>query len=225
MKNVVIILILITLSYSCTSRFEGYDDLGDDVYMKLLSFEESQQNFKEIKYVKAEISLNIGEEILYHNFSDIILPLNNPFKKLIQELNEGDSALFIVGKESFQNDMLNLENRQFDFYSINIKVYSYYTEEEFKIVKVEQDEELIEQLVLNKYLKQMNITAQHKKNGVYVIQHKKGEGKSVKQGDKVVLNYKAYFTNEIEFDNTYKDIAFTLGEKGLREMGDVEIIG
>lgn len=209
MKKLILIAALLTFLFSCDNRFPDYKDLGGDVYMKLLSFGDSNKAFNENEFVKAEIFVNDGVELLYHNFSDNILANSNPFNYLFEHLNEGDSAVFYVGRDGFLGKVkeLNFPKINQKYLTVTIKIHQYYSIDEYPSVKT--DGEMLEQVILKKYLAMNGFDENNNKSGVYIRQKKRGNGEPVSKGDKVVINYKAYFTNCIEFDNTYKDIAFT----------------
>jgi len=75
LKKLILILLLFTLLFSCDNKLSGCKDLGEDLYLKLLSFGESNKAFKEVGFVKAEIFVNDDISLLYHNVSDNIRPL------------------------------------------------------------------------------------------------------------------------------------------------------
>lgn len=240
MKKVVTISILLILFFSCNNRFSGYDDLGDDIYMKLLAFEESNNKFEAAAYIKTEIYVNDYIDLLYHNFPENILAKENPFNFLIKHLNEGDSAVFYVGKSVFKEKMNSFPFPEIksEYLTITIKVHRFYSKKEYKEELVEMDNEMLEQVILKKYLAERGISSKDKKNGIYVKQIAEGKGKAIGTGDIVVINYKAHFTNHIEFDNTYLDMAFTftlgtpdqvikgleLAIKGMKQGEEAEIV-
>ena len=209
MKQITIILVLILLLFSCENRFPEYKNLGGGVFVKLLSFTDSDAKIGSTNYVKADIKVYDGKQLLYHNFSDNILANNNPFNFLIKNLNQGDSAMFIIDKGKFEKKMgsFNFPQLKSSELYVTIKVHQFYSDLAYEKVKV--DEEMLEQLILKRYLAENNISSKYKKNGVYIIQKKEGKGDPIVKGNKVIVNYTANFVNYIEFDNTYNDIAFT----------------
>lgn len=211
MKKLLVILISIIFC-SCQSQFPDYAKKEDGVFMKLISFEDSDIRFRKNRHVITDFQLYDGDKIIFKQYKELpISPKRNNFEFLFRYLNEGDSAIFkidtsVLKRKCPQLKSLKLHNQ---FISSNIKVYNY-----LKGVNEEVDNEMLEQILLKKYLKELG--EYQSKSGLYIKNLKNGEGKPIARGDIITIHYKGYFINRLEFDNTYKtmDFTFTYGSPG-----------
>ena len=182
------------------------------VYMKLISFDEDVKKFDTKFYTNASVVITSNDSIIYKRYKDdIINPSVNDFNFLLAYLNEGDSAQFKVESEilikNFSTIPLNtIKSKEV---VITIKTHQYLTQQEFEALNNNRDAEMIEQSLLKKYLQEISNDKYIFKQGVYIQQLNTGKGETVKNGKIISINYKGYFINRLEFDNNYKDVAFT----------------
>ncbi|MDF1697049.1 MAG: FKBP-type peptidyl-prolyl cis-trans isomerase [Saprospiraceae bacterium] len=54
------------------------------------------------------------------------------------------------------------------------------------------------------YIAGQNLDAVRTRSGVYIVNHRVGEGDSIKWGDPIQVHYKGYFLDGKEFDSSYK---------------------
>lgn len=179
------------------------------MYMKLLSFSEGDKKIKEAKYVAASIEITGNEGLLYKRYrEDVINVASKDFTFLIQHLSEGDSCSFMVSTSRIVNEFKpNIFNKTTsDFVEVSIKIHQYYTNDEYLNQNKAVDVEMMEQLILTKYLEEFEVKSLQ---GIYIQQLAKGKGKKIKKGDIITISYKGYFTNRLEFDNISGSTAFT----------------
>jgi len=186
--------------------------MTEGVDMKLLSFDEGNKKFDTEFYTNASIIISSNNRIVYKRYKDdIINPSVTDFNFLFAYLNEGDSAQFKIELETLIKNFstISLNEIKTKEVVITIKIHNYYTEQEFETLNSSSDAEMTEQLLLTKYLKENGINNFFLKRGVYIQQISEGEGEKIASGKVISIHYKGYFINRIEFDNTYKELAFT----------------
>ncbi len=180
--------------------------------MKLVSFDDDDKKFNTQYFTSASIIISANNKIIYERYKEDIISSNlADFNFLLTYLNEGDSAQFKVSKEKLLKEIttIHLNDIKSQDVEITIKIYNYYTQQEFEILNTNRDAEMTEQLLLTKYLKENSTDNYQCKRGIYIQQINKGEGEKIKKGTVISINYKSYFINRVEFDNNYKEAAFT----------------
>ena len=210
MKKILIILFVLITLLSCNNKFPDYTEKDDGVYMKLESFEESDKNIIHADYITASIEVIGDEGLLYKHYKEDVINLkNHEFTFLLQHLNEGDSCSFMVAADRIIDEFkpITFNETTSEYVEVIIKIHHCYTTGEYLSKKRGYDKEMMEQLILTKYLKELKV--KKKLQGIYVEQLLEGTGKEIEKGDVITINYKGYFVNRLEFDNTYKQTPFT----------------
>jgi FKBP-type peptidyl-prolyl cis-trans isomerase FkpA len=180
--------------------------------MELLSFDDDDKKFNEKNYTSASILISANNEVIYERYKeDIIPPSFNNFNFLLFYLNEGDSAQFKVLSEKLNKEfkLLSLNETKNEYVDVKIKIHQFLNQQEFDTQYGKQDVELTEQIFLNKYLNKNTSDNYKSKRGIFVKEIRKGKGDKIEKGDIISINYKGYYINRIEFDNNYKESAFT----------------
>ncbi|PKP45766.1 MAG: hypothetical protein CVT95_08210 [Bacteroidetes bacterium HGW-Bacteroidetes-12] len=175
--------------------------------MQLLSFDESENSYKNNQYISATLQLFDGKNLLYSRFyHQTFKPENELLQQIFNNLTVGDSAIFFIDATEFNSNFFEIKlptitSNQLFLY---VKVYHYFDEKENKHFLENLDSDLIEYQYLDFYIKNVVPTA-IKKNGVYVAIIEKGNGETVKKNDIIQLKYKGYFLNHVLFDETPED--------------------
>jgi len=202
LKKVITILFLVVILFSCENKFSGFIEKSEGVYMKLISFDEEDNIFDNDRYVVANIEVLSNNITIYKHYKEnLIEPNKNKFNFLFNYLNQGDSAVFMINNKLLP---IKLDQVNSEYVEVRIKANQYLKQVENII-----DNEMLEQILLKKYLIDLGINENNFKNGVYVKNLQKGAGKKIKSGDLISINYKGSYINRIEFDNNYKESAFT----------------
>jgi len=178
--------------------------------MKMLSFEEGNKEFDLADNAVVSIEVTGNEGLLYKRYKEDVINLeNNEFNFLIQYLNEGDSCSFMVSKEKIVSEFkpVNFNRTTSDFVEVVIKVHQYLTKGEYLSTRQGYDKEMMEQLILTKYLNEIDVKKTHQ--GIYVEQLTQGKGDEIKKGDIITIAYKGCFINRLEFDDISGATAFT----------------
>lgn len=177
--------------------------------MKLLSFGDEDKKFGEAAYGSASIEIIGNEGILYKHYKEDIINLeNNEIAFLIQYLGEGDSGIFMVETKRIIGEFksVNFNKTTSEYVTVLIKVDHYFTKGEYLSQRKGYDKEMMEQLILTKYLAEENIKPF---KGIYKKQIVKGVGEKIKKGDIITIAYKGCFINRLEFDKILGATAFT----------------
>lgn len=208
LKNFIIIFLLF-IFYSCHSKFEGYTDIGNNIYLKLLSFDnEKSSRFNKGDYVSISFkTIGLKKENFRFFKYHLYQPQSNNFDKVFYHLNEGDSLELLVHPKTFNENGFGFKVSQEDEYiKLGLKIHRFYNQEHYKDYIKNNDSELIEQSILKDYIKSSGIW--EKTHGLYKTKTKEGNGANIKKGDTVYLRYEGYFLNGIEFDSTFKNMSF-----------------
>lgn len=212
MKKLLVLISVTAILLSCNNQFPDFSEKQDGVFMKLLSFEEGEVSYRRNKHVVAEMNFFDDDKLIFKQYKEFpIEPKNNCFQFLFEHLSEGDSAIFYIDTSVLKKECPKFQNIVFDnqFIRAEIKVYKY-----LKSINESVDKEMLEQILLNKYLKECGVDKS--KSGLYYKIFQKGRGDSIEKGKTITIHYKGYFINRLEFDNTYKtmDLTFTYGSPG-----------
>ena len=207
MKKIIFIASLLGLFFSCENPFPGFKHLGDGNYMKLLSFEEEAVQHTK-NFASIDITVLNNDKVVYRNYKQNIIGIEDPFGNLLMHLNEGDSAVFMVTPTFFKSQFPGLSVMPVEekHLKVLIKAHHFYTE-----MLADIDEEMKEHIILEKYLKENRVTSDQKKGGIYVIPQQKGEGIPIVSGSETLIKYKATFTNYLQFDDLKKSFKLTYG--------------
>ena len=212
MKKLLVLISVTAILLSCNNQFSDFTEKQDGVFMKLVSFDEGDTSYRKNKHVLAEMNFFDDEKLIYKQYKELpIEPKNNCFQFLFEHLREGDSAIFHIDTSVLKKECPKFQNIIFhhQFIRAEIKVHKY-----LKSINESVDKEMLEQILLKKYLKEYNIN--QSKAGLYFKTLHQGNGDSIKKGKTITIHYKGYFINRLEFDNTYKtmDFTFTYGSPG-----------
>jgi len=212
LKNKLTLLFLVVFLFSCENQFPGYKKIDEGIYMKLVSFDD---NVKSIpysinhNYVSASIMIKDEGELKYtRDKAYLFYPHNTGFAEMFNFLNIGDSAVFMVSKPKIKKNPFNIhltEESDNDYLEWSIKIHSYFSEEEYQTYLKENDFEMTEQVLLNRYLKDNGIDKSLFNNGIYKLQENLGDGEEIKKGKQIQIRYIGTFMNNIEFDRTIEN--------------------
>lgn len=227
MRILALLIIFLSL-FACQQEKKEFTVIDENISYKLLAFEDNEEIYQNGNMVRAAIKLVATTDTIYNLFEIIpFKPENTPFYDLIKELNEGDSVYFKVKAGFLKKNQLNLklesDTLDLDGY---LKIYEFLTLDKIHQFNTQNDAELLEQKVLNRFIK--TIPNIKNKNGVYIQTIQKGQGVSVESGKTLTLKYKANFINGIEFDNTYFEnyFEYTYGTPNQVIEGlDVALLG
>lgn len=177
--------------------------------MKLLSFDDDNKSFNSTDYAIVSIEIRDAKGVLFKHYKEDPINLeNNEVAFLLQYLNEGDSSSFKVSVEKIIDEFkpVKFNETTAEVLDVTIKVHQYLSTDELLSQKLGLDKEMMEQLILTKYLKEFNTKP---KQGVFIEELEKGKGDKIKKGDVITIAYRGYFVNRLEFDKIGGKTAFT----------------
>jgi FKBP-type peptidyl-prolyl cis-trans isomerase len=193
---------------SCETKFPDYLKVEEDIYLKLISFDESDESLESEGYSSVCITVKDNEKLIYRKYKeDVVLNASNQFLFLMKNLNEGDSAIFKVSTKRISSILSPylIEETMSEFVEVIVKIHNYYTAKEYLGLKKKIDQEMLEQVLLNNYLEEINA---EKKEGIYKEVLIEGEGDLVTKGDEITIGYKGYFINRLQFDEIAGNTSF-----------------
>ena len=151
------------------------------------------------------------------------LKAGGSYQKVLMKGNEGDSINFIVPAQDVFRQILHLSVPYFlnkdDVMKVNTRIISImdaeqFTDKEQKIRDYRKDMDIQEQLSLLQYVTINNIPQSVKKDNVYFMPEKDGNGPEVQEKSTVSIAYRGYFLNGHTFDSVSpkNPLQFKLGD-------------
>lgn len=211
LKKYHLVYLLFTLIFilSCRDNFEGYSEVNDGVHVKLISFDDSVQVYQTGNFIKASFNVFDKNELKYKQYKYIpFLPTNQKFDKIFTQLNKGDSVDLLVLRSIFDDNSFGFTSNDIksDYIGVSVKIHDFLDEEKYENYQAVKDDELIEQLILKKYLKdEKNVKTI---DGIYYTKLKETSNKTIKRGDEIKIRYVGSFINGVVFDKTFNKQSF-----------------
>jgi FKBP-type peptidyl-prolyl cis-trans isomerase FkpA len=216
MKSASILLVSAIVLVSC-SKYPGYKRLTPEIYYSLYQFDDPGVKPIPGDYVTIMLEYRTSfDSVIFSGIRKVRLfaPLDNSsVDHCFLKLNAGDSASFIIPAKKFFNNTLKRSLPEFikegDYLKINVKLIEIQSEKDFQIEKqlfLSWSSELseYENNLLQKFLKEQKPGIQAKPEGFYMIPLKSGNGRKIKRGDHIWVNYEGKFLNGKFFDGTYR---------------------
>ncbi|MCB0402277.1 MAG: FKBP-type peptidyl-prolyl cis-trans isomerase [Flavobacteriales bacterium] len=210
-KRFIVLAMLTLIGYGCDHSFPGFSEKEHGVYMKLLAFDEGEEAFHPNRYVSANIRILEGDRLVYRQFKEEVQAPKHQLAFLYHYLSEGDSAEFRIDRTAIIQAVPQLENtlKDADYLTAYVKIEAYQTDQGKPM-----DPEMLEQVILNKYIKENK--GYKEQSGWYKKSLRKGKGSKVERDREITIHYKGSFLNNLEFDNTYSGsgLTFNYGTPG-----------
>ena len=216
MKALYLLTFSLLLFTSC-SRYPGYRKLTPDIYYSLLQIGEQKKK----AFVGDYLTLNLvyrtqKDSVFFKGIRKVKLYKPESSKSIdwcFMKMNVGDSASFILSADDFFQITLKRELPDFisggEVIRIDIRLLEIQSEKEFRDEKelfllwsAELSE--YEHKVLMSYLEEESPGIKPKPEGFYIMPTRNGNGRKVKKGDHVWVNYEGKFLNGKFFDGTYR---------------------
>jgi len=206
------------------SRYDQFDVTDSGLHYRLVStgsgkeIKDGDVITLDLKYLTIKDSLMFDSRRLGRPF--MIKVDKSEFKGDLMEgfrmLHLGDSAQFILCADSFFTKTLRGElPKEFSKGSdmkFSVRVKAVQSEKE---LKAQQEKEMekrkklaeinksAEDSLIKKFVADNNIKQKPNASGIYLIETKKGNGKTIEKGDTIVVNYRGSLLNGKEFDSSY----------------------
>jgi FKBP-type peptidyl-prolyl cis-trans isomerase len=209
--------------FSCKEqRIPGFRKMGNGSWFKLITLGESDRRPKEGEYMELVLLNKFADSVLYdsrleNSRGTILAPYNE--KDGFSRLREGDSAVFLVPAY----DLAQAGNDS--MMHMNVKLVHILDEKQYKAESEIRNhaDEMDEQRILNYFFKTRKEKFQELTHGLYYLDEKTGNGREVKRGDRVLVNYQGTFLNGKKFDAPDEPVEYTMGDEG--QMLDGMAIG
>jgi FKBP-type peptidyl-prolyl cis-trans isomerase FkpA len=201
---------------SKSSKYPGFTEAKDGVYYKLHEPGESGKKPNANDFLELRLKTFKGKQLVFDSEwqsveGTVIVPFsNNPYYSM---LAEGDSATLYVPpqtREIYQEtDTLPLE--------MQVKVVRVISAQEYDNLAKPEDPDVLEQLLIAKYLKKQQLKAESDSTGIYQLAMAAGNGAALEAGKKLKVHFKGSFLNGTVFDDTRarnQPMEFNWGEEG-----------
>ncbi len=219
MKSGIIIVFAFLLMFACKQNpYPGYSpENGGALYYKLHMFGDERTKPNAGDYITADIAYQTMNDSVFFRGKRTFQLAPSDFDGSIEEcfmmLAEDDSASFIISADSLFERTLNAQLPSFipenSNMKVGIRVHMIRSEAEYKREKEEflawiKDFGEYEQTVLRHFIEEQKVDIEPTPSGMYFIPLKEGNGRKVKKGDIVTVNYEGKFLNGEFFDSTVK---------------------
>lgn len=217
-------LVLITLLSCNKSRYDQFEITESGLHYRIVSSGSSKQINDgdiltlDLKYFSIKDSLLFDSKRLGRPF--MIKVEKSEFKGDLMEgfrlLHMGDSAQFILSADSFFTKSLRgelpKEFKKGSDMKFSLRVKAVQSEKDFKAMQqkemdkrkeLAEKNKLAEDSLISKYIAEQKITQKPDKNGIYVIEKKKGKGGTVNKGDTILVHYRGSLLDGKVFDSSY----------------------
>lgn len=225
----IIISNIIFSSCNRTEKYSGYARTWTGIYYKIHSIGEEE--------IKPSVGDYITVDLLYKTLKDSVffagrrtfLLTKSDYRGSIDEcfpiLSKGDCATFILSSGSFFEKTLKSKVPSFLTAKDDMKIVVYMidimTNADFQKQKDEflswiDDFGEYESKLLKQYINEKQISIEPVNTGIYYLKTLEGNGKKVKKGNTITVNYEGRFLNGDYFDSTYKrkqPFEFKFGEQ------------
>jgi len=219
MKTRLFLIALSVALVSCDAKLmDGFSKLEDDVYFKIHTLGDGNEKATTGDKIYSQLYVygSSGKLIYSNNLKSgamhrfDITSSNSIWNKMFSVMHEGDSATFSLPGNKL--DLNKLTQGKIEDYpgdiTLSIKLWKLISEQEQNannIKEVKDDLELQELRDLNEFFIENEIEPSRLLvDGIYYRKMKSGNGKRAQSGDNIWINYKGFFLDGKEFDNTYK---------------------
>jgi FKBP-type peptidyl-prolyl cis-trans isomerase FkpA len=231
-------ILLLMIVIGCSGKYPGFRKTKGGIYFALHKIGESNVKSKYGDYIITDIAYQtIKDSVFFKGRRKFKLesPAN---KRSINEcftmLSQGDSASFIIPAYDFFTHTLGKTMPSFIGQNEDIKISANiieiqseeeYTSEKNAFLKWIEDFSEYEKEILRQFIQGSKITVKPTSTGLYYIRLSPGNGRKVKPGDTVSIDYEGRFLDGKFFDSTIKrfePFQFVYGQewqviKGLEE--------
>lgn len=220
---------LLFIAASCgRETYPEYRDIGHEVQMKLIRLGEGERPPAKGDVLTLWLGVSLQHEapgVLYYNTYEHHFDGNSDLDHCLLELQEGDSAKFMMPYGSLKGLELLGEEVLPDTTTLSVEVglTKLRTKEEHELErrafhKWLNDKDLSEQEELLRYIKGNGmVPEEHYLSGIYYLEELRGEGRRLQNGDLLSIQYSGRFLDSTLFDSSYRSkqpLVFRLGDPG-----------
>lgn len=219
MKNsqysIFLFIFFILVSCAEKSKFPGYSDHKDGFYYKLIKIGDEGDKCSYNDFITANIVYkNMKDSVIFRGrrkFQISKPDFNGSIDQCFTMIGKEDSASFIISAANFFRRTLSSElpsyfrpedQMKIDVSILEIQTPQNYTLEKEAFINWVEDFGEYEKTIIKQYLQESKLNTKPLQNGMYYIQLRKGNTKTVNLGDTIVVHYEGRFLNGKFFDST-----------------------
>jgi FKBP-type peptidyl-prolyl cis-trans isomerase FkpA len=231
-------IIVLILFMGCSSKYPGFKKSKGGIYFALHKIGETNLKSKYGDYIITDISYETMKDSVFFEGRRKFKLESPGYPRSINEcftmLSQGDSASFIIPAYDFFTRTLGKtmpsfikdnEDMKISANVIEIQSEEEYTSEKNAFLKWIEDFSEYEKEILRQFIQGSKISVKPTSSGLYYIKLSPGNGRKVKPGDTLSIDYEGRFLNGKFFDSTIKrfePFQFVYGQewqiiKGLEE--------
>jgi FKBP-type peptidyl-prolyl cis-trans isomerase len=231
-------ILLLSLFWGCGSKYPGFKISKGGIYFALHKIGESNVKSTYGDYIITDISYQTMKDSVFFKGRRKFKLEKPAYDRSINEcftlLSQGDSASFIIPAYSFFTLTLGKtmpsfikenEDMKISANVVEIQSEEEYTREKNAFLKWIEDFSEYEKEILSQFIQGSKIAVKPTSTGLYYIKLAPGNGRKVKPGDTLSIDYEGRFLNGKFFDSTIKrfePFQFVYGQewqviKGLEE--------
>lgn len=239
-RSLILLLSLLLISSCMKSHKEDYSLISEDLWLKLYSFSDEDVKLNISDYITVDLNYRRADDSLF--FKGIRkFQLKGKMERgsiipALLQLSEKDSASLKVNTHDFFQYTLNSEVPDFllgqNLFYIDLKILEVQNQEEFSKEKKHFLEWLnefyaSESQKIEMYLNKENLDIEPTSSGLYFISLEKGNGREVRKGKRIWVNYQGRFLNGHFIDQASQEEAldFVYGNKMYLIDGLEEAVG
>lgn len=242
-KRYLSLLLTVAVLSSCQffSKYDGYKRTWSGLHYKLLAIGDDTQKPSLGDYITVELKYKTLNDSVFFSGKRRLRLVHSEYRGSIDEcfamLSKGDRAEFIIHAEPFfhktlQSNMPNFLKPGSDM-KVEIAMLDFQSEEDYEnqkqaFMKWIEDFGDYEKEVLKQYLQKQKLSIKPTASGLYYMRLVQGNGKKVKLGDTIVVDYEGRFLDGKFFDSTIKrreSFQFVYGTEWQVIKGLEEAIG
>jgi len=225
-KNTFATLVLIAFTFGCAPKEASFKTTESGLKYKFYVNNEKSEKINLYDIVTVYMNYRTQDSVLFNGGNNKIpLQVAPKFEGDLMEgllmMHNGDSATFAMDTKIFFVKMMGYPEVPAEFVKekelfFDVKVIEVKPENEMqKASRLEmEDRKNNEQLEINKFLTENNITVEPTSSGLYYVLITEGTGSQAVKGKKVKVHYTGTFLNGEKFDSSYdrnEPIEFPLG--------------
>lgn len=217
MRTISIIIVLFVISSCTDNRYPGYSKTNTGIYFKLMSVGENEYQPNPGDYITADIIYKTIKDSVFFSARRRFQLTNSEYQGGIEEcfamLAQGEKGLFMISADDFFSKTLSVKRPTFieaespmkvEITIITIQTVQQYENEKSAFLKWIDDFGEYEKELLSQYIKDNKIHVKPTESGMIFIKTKPGNGRKVKKGDTIIVEYEGRFLDGKFFDSTIK---------------------
>ena len=219
MKKFIFITVIAIAAVSCSffSKYKGYKRTWTGIHYKLLAIGDDEIKAKPGDYITFDITYKTIKDSVFFKGKRKFQVTKPDFRGSVDEcfamLAKGEKAEFIINAGNFFAKTLQVKTPSFlnvdgdmkvEINMIEIQTEKQYENQKRAFLKWIDDFGDYEKEILSQYMREQKLSIQPTESGLYYFRIKQGNGRKVKTGDTLVVNYEGRFLDGKFFDSTVK---------------------